>query len=428
MAIKRIFPIAVAVSSALFTMSAQAVDFHGYARAGMATTSDGGDQICYGSGAAAHFVGRLGDECETYVELDLGQEVYNRDNKVFKIESMVAYQTPEGQQNGQGNDYQAVDPNGTAPWSGITQSFRQMFVTAQGVVGFAPGATLWAGKRYYQRKDLHILDMFYVNDSGYGVGLEGIAAGPGRLSVAVVNMDQNANSGNVQSNKLDVRYSGIPLWSGATLELIGIVAKADPTKSQEAAVAVDGNSFEDGSFFTAEIQHAFMGGFNKIVYQHGADSMGGSAYWNHGGGNVVALPNSSGWGTGQLQKSDRIMDFGVIKPTRNIDMMYAVIYQKATAYNGDEYKRTSVVARPVFAVNDVQSVALELGWTKEEFNGDDTNRNLRKWMVAYQFSAGRGFWARPQIRFYAGEFSGDQAENINDANNLRVGAQIEAWW
>jgi len=425
MANKRLLPIAAAVTSALFTMSASAVDFHGYTRAGMATTSDGGDQMCYGSGAAAHFVGRLGDECETYTELDFQQETYNRDNKVFKVEAMIAYQTPEGQQNGQGNDYQAVGTGG-APWSGIDNSFRQVFATGQGVFDFAPEATVWAGKRFYQRKDVHWLDLFYVNDSGYGTGIEGISAGPGKLSVAVINMDQNANSGSVQSNKLDVRYAGIPLWDGATLEVIGILGQADLTKAQDAAVTADGNSSENGSFFTAEIQHELMGGFNKIVLQHAADSLGASAYYNHGGGNVVALPNSSGWGTGQLQKSDRFMDFGVIKPVDDIEMGYSVIYQTATAYDDTDYKLTSVVARPVYKLNDVQSIAVELGWTKQEVN--DVSTDLNKWMIAYQISAGRSFWARPQIRFYTGQFAGDQAKANNDESNLRIGAQVEAWW
>jgi maltoporin len=29
-------------------------------------------------------------------------------------------------------------------------------VQAKGLLGFAPEATLWAGKRYYQRHDIHI--------------------------------------------------------------------------------------------------------------------------------------------------------------------------------------------------------------------------------------------------------------------------------
>jgi len=41
------------------------------------------------------------------------------------------------------------------------------------------GIQLWAGKRFYQRKDIHIMDYYYLNNSGYGVGVENIDAGLG---------------------------------------------------------------------------------------------------------------------------------------------------------------------------------------------------------------------------------------------------------
>ncbi|WP_306307803.1 carbohydrate porin [Escherichia coli] len=58
-------------------MSAQAmaVDFHGYARSGIGWTGSGGEQQCFQTtGAQSKY--RLGNECETYAELKLGQEVW----------------------------------------------------------------------------------------------------------------------------------------------------------------------------------------------------------------------------------------------------------------------------------------------------------------------------------------------------------------
>jgi maltoporin len=67
--------------------------------------------------------------------------------------------------------------------SGADFALRQFNVQAKGVLGFAPEATLWAGKRYYQRHDIHISDFYYWNISGAGAGIEGIQAGPGKLSL-----------------------------------------------------------------------------------------------------------------------------------------------------------------------------------------------------------------------------------------------------
>ncbi|MCV5959191.1 carbohydrate porin, partial [Escherichia coli] len=69
-------------------------------------------------------------------------------------------------------------------------ALRQFNVQAKGLLNFAPEATLWAGKRYYQRHDIHISDFYYWNISGAGAGVEGIEAGPGKVSFAWVRNDR----------------------------------------------------------------------------------------------------------------------------------------------------------------------------------------------------------------------------------------------
>ncbi len=48
-----------------------------------------------------------------------------------------------------------------------------------------PDATLWAGKRFYQRHDVHLNDFYYWDISGPGAGVENIDVGVGKLSFAV---------------------------------------------------------------------------------------------------------------------------------------------------------------------------------------------------------------------------------------------------
>ncbi|GAA5219298.1 maltoporin LamB [Corallincola platygyrae] len=431
----KLLPLASAVAMAVISSQAVAVEFHGYGRAGMSTTASGGEQLCYGSGAAGHFVGRLGDECDTYVELGLAQELYSRDGKSFKVEAMWATDIQD-----QGNDYQSLNPSeeGGEPWAEGDFALRQFNIQAKGVVGFAPEATLWGGKRYYQRKDVHWLDLYYVNNSGYGVGLEGIDMGPGKASIAWTNFDtpsriegdNKVDDETIQNNKLDVRYAGIPLWSGASLELIGIYGWTDLTENQDDAGYTD----NDGYFFTAEISHGLLGGFNKIVAQYGKDSMGHAAWANHGGGESL----NNYWWDGSYKDSYRIMDFGVIKLSKDIELGYSALYQAATASGDDvaetDATRMSFVARPMYKWNDIMKTTLEVGYDKVQEAWMDDKQDLYKVMVAQEWSAGRSFWARPTIRLYAGSFWGDQAENNTagdsggDDGNIRVGAQVEAWW
>jgi maltoporin len=71
----RKLPLAVAVAAGIMSVQAMAVDFHGYARSGIGWTGSGGEQQCF-QAAGAQSKYRLGNECETYAEIKLGQEVW----------------------------------------------------------------------------------------------------------------------------------------------------------------------------------------------------------------------------------------------------------------------------------------------------------------------------------------------------------------
>ena len=64
-------PIAAAVTAALASQAAFAVDFHGYMRSGVGV-SDNGDMQ---TDVSKQKVGRLGNENDTYGEVQLGDEV-----------------------------------------------------------------------------------------------------------------------------------------------------------------------------------------------------------------------------------------------------------------------------------------------------------------------------------------------------------------
>ena len=179
-------PISAAVALALGSFSASAVDFHGYFRAGIQNNlTNGGAVYCFGNGNAGHLMGRLGDECDTYAEIALTQEVFNKAKNKFTVNTLVAWGSWEDndQWDYQGNSRQGVTNGGGTSWSGERVSLREAWA------GYTlpMGAQIWAGKRFYQRKDIHILDFYYLNDSGTGAGVEGIPVGNlGQASFAVI--------------------------------------------------------------------------------------------------------------------------------------------------------------------------------------------------------------------------------------------------
>ena len=105
-------PLTAAVTLAAGSVSASSVDFHGYFRAGAQLSTHGGEVYCAGTGADGHKVGRLADECDTYGEIALSQEVYNKADNKFTVNTLMGYGSTEDTRDLQGNDWQGVGGNG----------------------------------------------------------------------------------------------------------------------------------------------------------------------------------------------------------------------------------------------------------------------------------------------------------------------------
>src|SRR5574344_1665197 len=215
-------PLSAAVALAISSVAASAVDFHGYMHAGMQASSNGGEVYCVGNGGSGHKVGRLGDECDTYAEIALSQDVYNKAGSKFDVHTLIAYgTTDDATRDLQGNSWQGV--GGSGPWAGQKLSARELWSGYTTTDGY----TIWAGKRFYQRKDIHIMDFYYLDNSGYGAGVENINVGLGSASFAVTKWansndrttkvasdpdnDKAINDGNTDYNrnvyKLDARWN-----------------------------------------------------------------------------------------------------------------------------------------------------------------------------------------------------------------------------
>jgi len=151
--IKLKYPLAVAIAMAISGQAA-AVDFKGYARSGIGWTGSGGEQQCFqATGANSKY--RLGNECETYAELKLGQELWKEGDKSFYFDTNLAYAVS------QRSDFESVDPG-----------FREVNIQGKNLIDWLPGSTLWAGKRFDRDNfDIHWLDSDVVFLAGTGGGI-----------------------------------------------------------------------------------------------------------------------------------------------------------------------------------------------------------------------------------------------------------------
>ena len=450
-------------------------------RSGVNYSSLGGNTYCFGNGSKGHFLGRLGDECDTYAEISLSQELYNKANNKFTVNTLVAYGSHEdkdaehGQYDHQGNAWQGVGRggdravNGVNAWNGQRMSFRE------GWVGYEmpSGMQLWAGKRFYQRKDVHIMDFYYLNTSGTGFGVENIAVGNnlGSLSFALLKSQidltaERDQDSAINNYALDARWNGIPLWTDASLDVVLVYGWQNLSKNQKST-NIAGQTGHNNTGFLGLIQWTqgnFFGGFNKLsfTYGHNGYDFVGTLldYGNHTVDKLIPYHER---GNGY-----RLIDWGVIEqPKWNLG--YALVWaHKSPANkdgdanwganwghpNGNEY---SFVIRPSFKWSDYTSTVLEFGYYNEtatNWNGYWTNpkEGTRGWntradgsknkdrlsatklTLAQQWSPSTQFWARPSIRVFATWLAGDLMNpgftglGTNKNHEYIFGAQVEAWW
>ena len=441
-------PLAAAVAFAAGSVSASAVDFNGYFRAGAQINAVGGEVYCVGTGADGHKVGRLGDECDTYGEIALGQNVYDKAGSKFSIHTLMAYGTTEGNRDLQGNSWQGV--GGEGPWGGQRMSFREVYAKYDTDADYS----IWSGKRFYRRKDIHIMDFYYLNDSGYGAGIEGINVGNGNLNFAVIKW---ANDGTEEYNrnvyKLDARWDGINLGALGSLDSSVIYAIPAVSKQQKDAEAgARANTRNSGALITLDLGSNFgstVAVSNHFIAQWGTNGFAYvGAYKNHAGDNYTPDVDANGV---------RLIDWGTLDWGSNFDLGYSFLWahlnsgkNHATGGNSWTYTRSgweySIVLRPEYKWTEYTRTTLELGYSEMKKTGwvvDENlglgNPDLYKVTLAQQFTPGKGFWARPAIRFYASYISGDQFadswsvgyKNKNHGRHnyqFTFGTQVEAWW
>ncbi len=443
-------PISAAVALALGSVTASAVDFHGYFRSGAQLNTQGGEVYCLGNGNNGHIVGRLADECDTYAEIALSQEVYNKANNKWTVNTLLAYGTTEGNRDLQGNSWQGLTVADNNPWDGQRLSLREVYAKYDTDSGYS----IWAGKRFYQRKDIHILDLYYLNNSGHGTGIENIDVGLGNLNFAVIKW---ANDGTTNYNrnvyKIDARWNAIPLGPIGNLDasvIYGLPFISDQQKKDAESKGNNrANRANSGALVTLDLGSSFGGDdvavMNHFVVQYGTN---GFAYigniGNHAGDNYTPDTNVQGF---------RLIDWGTLD-AGNFGLGYSLIWSHLNSEkkHGDNAWTTtrsgwaySIVLRPEYKWTEFTRTTLELGYSKQKTNGwvasDTTAKDPDAYKVtlAQQFTPGKGFWTRPAIRFYVSYLNGKQFsegwsvgyKNKNDDKHnyqITVGTQVEAWW
>lgn len=442
----RKLPLAVAVAAGIMSVQAMAVDFHGYARSGIGWTGSGGEQQCFqATGAQSKY--RLGNECETYAEIKLGQEVWKEGDKSFYFDTNVAYSVA------QQNDWEGTDP-----------AFREANVQGKNLIEWLPGSTIWAGKRFYQRHDVHMIDFYYWDISGPGAGIENIDLGFGKLSLAATRSQEAGGSYAFSSQNIydrtkdtandvfDVRLAQMATNPDGMLELGVDYGRANTTDDYSLA---DGAS-KDGWMFTAEHTQSMLKGYNKFVVQYATDSMTtqgkGLSQGSYGSSSItidgVNYANNVVNNNGSLV---RVLDHGAISLGDKWDLMYVGMYQNIDMDNDLGTEWYTVGIRPMYKWTPIMSTLMEVGYDNVKSQQTGDRNSQYKITLAQQWQAGDSIWSRPAIRVFAtyakwdeewgyikngnnvskyaaATNSGISTTSRGDSDEWSFGAQMEIWW
>lgn len=387
-------------------LSAQALEFSGYMRSGVGNSLNGGKQSCFQlPGAESKY--RLGNECEQYAELELRQDVYSFDDgSVLSVDGMVSlYNQYNRELTFQGDNGAARLPQLYAQWSNLPA---------------LNGGSVWAGRRYYKRNDIHISDFYYWNQSATGAGIEDVLIGGLKYSYALSRKDNLYQENYV--NRHDFNVAGFNTNPGGQLEF-GLSYLDKPERT-------DAHS---GWAITAQhVQSEFLGGKNKLALQYGEGSGTGLGYTGN-----FKLDNSS--------KRYRIVEFFDWQVTPRFGGQIEAVYQKDFRPDGGNQEWLSLGVRPTYAISEQFKLVTELG--HDQVKAADGTRKLSKFTFAPTWSPkGPGFWTRPEVRLYytyaswnaaaqraANEFDAGSALSDSGAfgsarHGSNAGLQVEYWW
>ncbi|MDW6002472.1 carbohydrate porin [Vibrio mangrovi] len=429
----------IALAVACIATPAQAVDFHGYFRTGIFSSTNG-DQQPWLPGK----IGRFGNETDGWYDITLSQDIYQNDqDQVFGVVANF---------DGTLGLKRTWEPFDSGAKNGNVLQFSDLYATAKGFIPGVPEATLWVGKRGYEKRETQMLDYKPIGVAGNGIGLQGIQTGPGELSLALIRKDADAalmddnnplkDDSTYQANSLynvnylDVRYAKLPVFSDVTVELIADFAFTNKTGTQKGYEA-DGtiHPSEKTAFLpTAIFTKPLDNGFNETTIQTTKGTFANNLVKL--GYNETSFDVDNDYSDA---KSFRVINTGEEYLSDNVIMAQTFVYaigKDITPTLNDVSLYTAVV-RPAYVWDEHNKTAIELGLFKQtnETTSGDKVESGHKITLAHVITAGPSLLTvRPDFRFYTtyikttkNQIDGHTFHDGKD-HQISFGVQAEVWW
>lgn len=405
----------------------QDFEFHGYARSGLLMNSSGRGGKPFSTGKTPKY--RLGNEDETYMELELVKNFYLEDGSWAKYHVMLADSVED-----------------TNDWTSDSGSLnlRQAFVEMGNLPTFTGAfeeSVIWAGKRFYGRDDVHINDFYFRDYSGTGGGIQNVKLGSGYLDVGLIGRNfEDLDSTDVEVYTIDTRYR-INNWE---FEIALHSAKDNDT------VRNGGDIWQKD---LADTGYQGYINYNLPGFYGFRDAGFSRVYIQAGEGLGSELGRAGGYGGNyEDQKAYRVGSFGQTALTDRWDLFVNTTFEqqkdKKDGLGQDvDFKWASAGIRPVYKINKNFELQFELGYDwidVEDTEKGDYDGGIWKATFAPTFKLDTdAFWGRPEIRTFVtyanwdddlskddlqGNSRNGDLASYSGSDGWNFGVQAEVWF
>lgn len=410
-------------------------EFHGYARSGLlmsdsASKTQGGPTVTPAGETGGH-VGRLGNEPDTYVEMNLEHKQTLANGATTRFKVMLA----DGQRTY--NDWTA---------SSSDLNLRQAFTEIGHLPSFTGAfkdSTVWAGKRFDRDNfDIHWLDSDVVFLAGTGAGVYDMKwsdEARSNLSLYGRTFGDIENSENTAQNYI---LSLNNYYGPVQLMVSGMRAKDNDDRLDLEGNKVKSDAADNGV-------HALLGLHNDSFYGLREGSAKTALLYGHGLGAEVKAIGSDG---ALLSQADtwRLASYGITPLGGGWHIAPAVLAQssKDRYVKGDSYQWATANVRLIQGLTENFEMQYEgtyqyMDLRPEGYNGrNNVSGSFYKLTVAPTLKAGDvgEFLKRPEIRLFAtwmdwdhrlDNYAGDDAfgsAGFKAGGEWNFGVQMETWF
>lgn len=414
---------------------------NGYLRTGIGKSEGGGEMVDFKAPSNLHKF-RLGNEANHYTELQFGYQYKEKDSdKSYEVQYMMTRYADFG------------DNSKT-----ILPETAQLYVKMNNIIG---QSDVWVGKRYYDRRNVEMLDYFWLNSgqrADVGIGVENIKMPKNsnlNLSLFQFSYDTPAlqkpldeNDKTRHSYTLDARLFDFAISENNKLNLLAQAGYMESVKSQKLN---QNFSWGIGGWWTYQknyISHTSTLLFRtgSLIVPHPYTGQAVADYEQTSLGNYLQKYDYS-----KAYAVDFINNF-VYDDKRQNAIQATLAYRNKSYGIGnvdvnnreiDNYKQLNTFSlgfRYLYYINRHFNLALEYGLDYTSDKKKQIEGNLQKITFSPQISWDYGYYSRPVLRpfityaHWTDDFKGlvgvssFNSRFVNANRGFTYGVQLEIWW